>query len=168
LRFIGGDRRRPKSSGRNFLEVGVRSFRTHHRCHVPLVALLPAHRELACGGKGKIKRLRQRKCVGKVAFLQTQMATTKPRRHRQMKIDQARGQNIARSSRPSNRSLDDDNRRRTSQTHCLLRAQRITLAAEHVHACVRNGAGTFGLAVHSRTFASHVPNLWASSANRRR
>jgi len=55
-----------------------------------------------------------------------------------------------------------------SQTYCALSVHRFALAAVQVHIWDRNGAGTFWLAVHSRTLASHEPKLWPSSAKRRR
>jgi len=51
-----------------------------------------------------------------------------------------------------------------SLTHCALSVHRFASAAEQVQIWDRHGAGTFWLAVHSRTLASHEPKLWSSSA----
>jgi len=79
-----------------------------------------------------------------VALLHTELATTKPQRHREATRDLAGGQNNARSTRQANRSLDDDNRRRTFQTHYLLRAQRLSADSPILSSSTRNGSWRYG------------------------
>jgi len=55
-----------------------------------------------------------------------------------------------------------------SMTYCALSVHCFAFVAEQVQIWDRNGTGTFCLAVHSRTLASHEPKMWPSSAKRRR